>query len=135
MGTAQVSGAGENSMTVKCLDNEVLLKIKQERSEAFLLKLIDLFLKDGPMRIQEAWDGGKAKDMKKAALASHILRCLAENIGAVSIRDLSAAAEKAASSGAATSIFLSHILFDLEIAFAETRACLLIARQGMTESP
>lgn len=135
MEQAPETGAGENSMTVKCLDADVLMKIKQERSEAFLLKLIDLFLKDGPMRIQEAWDGGKAKDMKKAALASHILRCLAENIGAVSIRDLSAAAEKAASGGAATSIFLSHILFDLEIAFAETRACLLITRQGMSENP
>lgn len=120
-------------MSVKCLDSDVLTKIKQERSEAFLVKLIDLFLKDGPMRIQEAWDGGKAKDLKKAALSAHILRCLAENIGAVSIRDLAASAETAASGGKESALFLSHILFDLEIAFAETRACLLIARQGIAE--
>jgi hypothetical protein len=122
-------------MSAKCLDTDVLLKIKQQRSEAFLLKLIDLFLKDGPMRIQEAWDGGKAKDMKKVALAAHILRCLAENIGAVSIRDFAAAAETASSTGKETSIFLAHILFDLEIAYAETRSCLLIERQSMSERP
>jgi hypothetical protein len=122
-------------MSAKCLDADVLMKIKQERSEAFLLKLIDLFLKDGPMRIQEAWDGGKAKDLKKVALATHILRCLADNIGAVSIRDLAAAAETAATGGKEAALFLSHILFDLEIAYAETRSCLVIARQGMSERP
>ncbi|MDB5050617.1 MAG: hypothetical protein JWO30_3688 [Fibrobacteres bacterium] len=120
-------------MPAKCLDADVLSKIKQERSEAFLVKLIDLFLKDGPMRIQEAWDGGKAKDFKKAALSAHILRCLAENIGALSIRDLAASAEISASGGKESAIFLSNILFDLEIAFAETRACLLITRQGISE--
>lgn len=119
-------------MTVKCLDADVLTKIKQQRSEAFLVKLIDLFLKDGPVRIQEAWEGGKAKDPKKVALSVHILRCLAENIGAVSMRDLAGAAETAAVGGKETSMFLAHILFDLEIAFAETRSCLLIARQGMS---
>ncbi|HKP96531.1 MAG TPA: Hpt domain-containing protein [Fibrobacteria bacterium] len=122
-------------MPAKCLDAGVLSKIKQERSEAFLIKLIDLFLKDGPMRIQEAWDGGRTKDLKKVALAAHILRCLAENIGAVSIRDLAATAESAASGGKEAAVFLSHILFDLEIAFADTRACLLIARQGIAENP
>ncbi|MDB5106774.1 MAG: hypothetical protein JWP91_4463 [Fibrobacteres bacterium] len=120
-------------MSSKCLDADVLTRIKQQRSEAFLMKLIDLFLKDGPMRIQEAWDAGKAKDLKKVALSSHILRCLADNIGALSIRDLAAAAE-IASSGKESSVYLSHILFDLDIAFAETRSCLLIARQGMSEN-
>ncbi|GEM_PF-3485017 len=122
-------------MSAKCLDADVLMKIKQERSAAFLLKLIDLFLKDGPMRIQEAWDGGKSKDMKKVALSTHILRCLAENIGALCIRDLAAAAETASTGGKETALFLTNILFDLEIAFAETRSCLLIARQEMSERP
>lgn len=122
-------------MAAKCIDADVLDKIKQQRSEAFLVRLIDLFLKDGPMRIQEAWDGGKAKDWKKISLAAHILRCLAENIGALSIRDLAAAAETASTGNRDTAIFLTHILYDLEIAFAETRSCLLIARQGMSDAP
>jgi hypothetical protein len=121
-------------MSVKCLDAGVLTKIKRERSEAFLIKLIDLFLKEGPMRIQEAWDAGKAKDMRKLAVAAHILRCLAENIGALTIRDLAAAAENLSSGGKEPALFLANILFDLEIAFAETRSCLLIARDGISEN-
>ena len=120
-------------MPVKCLDPDVLAKIRQERSEAYLIKLIDMFLKEAPMRIQEAWDGGKAGDYKKAALSAHILRCLAENIGAISIRDLAGNSETAASGGKEATLGVSQILFDLEIAFAETRACLLIARQGISE--
>ena len=122
-------------MAPKCLDAGVLDKIKQERSEAFLVRLIDLFLKEGPMRIQEAWDGGKAKDWKKVALAAHILRCLADNIGALSIRDLAAAAENATTGNRESLVYLTHILFDLDVAFAETRSCLLIARDGMREAP
>jgi hypothetical protein len=121
-------------MTAKCLDAEVLDKIKRQRSEAFLIRLIDLFLKDGPMRIDEAWEAGKAKDWKKVALSAHILRCLAENIGALSIRDLAAAAENATTGNRETLVYLTHILFDLDIAYAETRSCLLIAREGMREA-
>jgi hypothetical protein len=116
----------------KCLDVVLLDKIKTQRSESFLIRLIDLFLKDAPMRIEESWEGGKAKDLRKVAVACHILRCLAENIGAVNIRDLAAAAETAAEGGRESSIFLAHILFDLEIAFAETRTCLLEAKLKMS---
>jgi hypothetical protein len=122
-------------MPVKCLDADVLSRIKQERSEAYLIKLIDMFLKEAPVRLQETWESGKAGNFKQTALASHILRCLAENLGALSIRDLAAAAESAASGPKETTHSVSRILFDLEIAFAETRACLLIARQGMAERP
>lgn len=121
-------------MTAKCLDEDVLTRIKRERSEAFLVKLIDLFLKDGATRIQEAWEAGRAQDRKKAAMSAHILKCLAENIGAVTIRDLAASVETASIGGKEAFTFLSHILFDLEIAFAETRSCLLIARQGISEA-
>src|SRR4051812_32342095 len=114
-------GGGKFMPAGKCLDAELLTKIKKQRSESYLVRLIDLFLKDGPMRIDEAWAGGKSKDMKKVGLASHILRCLAENIGAVSIRDLASAAETAAAGGKESAAFLPHILFDLEVAFAETR--------------
>jgi hypothetical protein len=116
----------------KCLDVLLLDKIKNQRSESFLIRLIDLFLKDAPMRIDEAWKAGKAKDYRKVVVASHILRCLAENIGAINIRDLAAAAEVSADGEHEASAFLGNILFDLEIAFAEVRICLLEAKQGMS---
>ncbi len=116
----------------KCLDEDLLQKIKSERSEAYLIRLIDLFLKDAPIRIEEAWMGGKAKDLRKVAVATHILRCLAENVGAITIRDLCSAAEASAEGGKEAAMFLSHILFDLEIAYVETRNCLMEAKHGMS---
>lgn len=121
-------------MAPECLDAEVLAQIKRRRSEAFLARLIDLFLQESPARIGEAWEGGKAKDWRKVELAAHILRCLAENMGARAIRDRAPAAEAACSGNRGTNVYLAHILFDLEIAFAETRFCLLIAREGLSRA-
>jgi HPt (histidine-containing phosphotransfer) domain-containing protein len=117
-------------MLPKCLDAEVLDRIKRQRSEAFLAGLIGLFLEEGPARLEEAWEGGKARDWRKAAVAAHILRCLADNIGALAVRDLAAEAEAACAADPAARAALARILFDLEIAFAETRSCLACARSG-----
>lgn len=122
-------------MAVKCLDAEVLARIKRQRSEAFLAGLIDLFLDESPGRIQEAWEGGKAGDRRKAAVAAHILGCLADNIGALAVRDLALAAESAACGSRGTAADLSRLLYEIEIAFAETRACLLSARSAPQEPP
>lgn len=118
--------------TGKCLDVVTLDKIKLQRSESFLLRLIDLFIKDAPMRIEEAWQAGKAKDLRKVAVAVHILKCLADNIGACHIRDLASLAEASAESGPEGSLHLSEILYELEIAYGETRSCLLEAKLGMS---
>jgi hypothetical protein len=113
-------------MTAKCLDAEVLDRIKRQRSEAFLEGLIGLFVAEAPKRIEEAWEGGKAGDRRKAGVAAHILRCLADNIGALAFRDLADAAEAECAVQGAPG--LGRILFGIEIAFADTRACLERAR-------
>lgn len=113
-------------MSPKCLDAEVLDRIKRQRSEAFLEGLIGLFLAEAPNRIQEAWEGGKAGDRRKAGVAAHILRCLADNIGALAFRDLADEAEAACAAKSPSR--LGPILFEIEIAFADTRACLERAR-------
>lgn len=115
-------------MTPKCLDAEVLARIKRQRSEAFLAGLIELFLEEGPARLQEAWAGGKSRDWRKTAVAAHILRCLADNIGALAVRDLASEAEQACVGNPGKDAALARLLFDLEIAFAETRSCLASAR-------
>lgn len=115
-------------MAHKCLDAEVLDRIKRQRSEAFLAGLIELFLEEGPARLQEAWLGGKSRDWRKTAVAAHILRCLADNIGAVAVRDLASAAEMACLGKPGADPALARLLYDLEIAFAETRSCLASAR-------
>ena len=112
----------------ECLDAEVLARIKRQRSEAFLAGLIGLFLEEGPARLREAWDGGKSRDWRRASVATHILCCLADNIGALAVRDLAIQAEAACAVKSGAVSDLSRILFDLEIAFAETRSCLDCAR-------
>jgi hypothetical protein len=119
-------------MTPKCLDAEVLARIRKQRSEAFLAGLIGLFLEEGPARLQEAWEGGKSRDWRKTSVAAHILRCLADNIGALAVRDLAAEAELACVGSPGSGPALSQLLFDLEIALAETRSCLARARAGLS---
>lgn len=114
----------------KCLDAEVLARIKRQRSEAFLDGLIELFLEEGPARMAEAWEGGKSRNWRRTAVAMHIVRCLADNIGALAVRDLATEAEIACVRNPGGDATLARLMFELEIAFAETRSCLASARSG-----
>src|SRR5262245_59407392 len=64
------------------LNDEALTNIRKTKSRAYLVRLIDLFLKDGSERIEEAWISGKAGDLRQVAMAVHTLGCLADNLGA-----------------------------------------------------
>src|SRR6185369_2670706 len=101
----------------KCLDAEVLARIKRQRSEAFLDGLIELFLEEGPARLTEAWEGGKSRNWRRTAVAMHIVRCLADNIGAVAVRDLATEAEIACVRNPGGDATLARLMFELEIAF------------------
>jgi hypothetical protein len=116
-----------------CLDEETLSRIREDRSDAFLRRIIDLFLREAPPRLEEAWGDARAGDLRRLATGLHTLHCLAGNVGALAMGELTACAEEAAESGRPAAASLSRILFDLEIAFAETRACLLRAREGLSE--
>ncbi len=115
--------AGGNS-----LDENVLARVRRQRSEGFVIRLIDLFLREAPPRLEEAWAGGREGDPRKVALSAHTLACLAGNVGAVEVRRLAAAAEEAAGSGRAGEESLPRLLFDLEVALAEALSCLRAAR-------
>lgn len=115
--------AGGNS-----LDENVLARVRRQRSEGFVIRLIDLFLREAPPRLEEAWAGGRGGDPRKLALAAHTLACLAGNVGAVEVRRLAAAAEEAAGRGRAGEESLPRLLFDLEVALAEAASCLRAAR-------
>lgn len=112
----------------RSLDENVLARIRSRRSESFLARLIDLFLREAPPRLEQAWLGGRVGDARAVALAAHTLACLAGNVGAVEVGRLAAAAEAAAEGGSAGAARLSAILFDLEVALAEACSCLRAAR-------
>lgn len=125
------------------LDPSVLARLRAGRSEAFLDGVVGLFLREAPPRLEEAWSGGRSGDARRAARAAHVLACLAGNVGALAVQDLASAAESAADHAAAIRVCgdnsagnsrdsggaaLPEILFDLEIALAEARSCLLAVR-------
>lgn len=110
------------------LDESVLSRIRRQRSESFLARLIDMFLREAPPRLAEAWACGRAGEARKLALAAHTLACLAGNVGAVEVRRLAAAAEEAAEGGRAGRERLPRLLFDLEVALAEAVSCLRAVR-------
>ena len=114
------------------LDQSVLSRIRKEHSDGYLVKVIDLFLREAPPRIDLAWQGGRSGDARKTAVAAHAVGCLAGNVGALWVRGLAADAEKAAAGGREGAARLPAILFDLEVAFAEARSCLLDAKQGIS---
>lgn len=110
------------------LDPSVLARIRARHSDRYLAQVIDLFLREAPPRIDIAWREGPSGDARKIAVAAHAVGCLAGNVGAIWVRGLAADAEKAAAGGREGAARLPAILFDLEIAFAEARSCLLDAR-------
>ena len=112
----------------KSLDENVLARIRGQRSESFLIRLIDLFLREAPPRLDEAWACGRAGDMRRLALAAHTLACLAGNVGAVEVRRLATAAEEAAEGGRAGAERMPALLFELEVALCEALSCLRAAR-------
>lgn len=118
-----------------CVDQAVLLGIRRRRSDGYLIRLIDLLLAEAPARLEEAWLGGRTGDARRTAMAAYTLGCLAGNVGAVALRSLAGQAEAAAAGGKEGADRLPGILFDLEVAWAETRWCLLNARQGLPGAP
>jgi HPt (histidine-containing phosphotransfer) domain-containing protein len=130
----------------RSLDENILSRIRRQSSESFLIRLIDLFLREAPPRLEEAWAGGGAGDFGKVAMAAHTLACLAGNVGAVEVRRLAAAAEEAASrgsvsrrgrgggGGSAGADRLPALLFDLEVALAEACSCLEAIRAARPDS-
>jgi HPt (histidine-containing phosphotransfer) domain-containing protein len=104
---------------------------RRRKSDSFLRRSGDLFLREAPARVEALWAAGKSKDYQGVAIAAHTLACLASNIEATVLAGLSTAAEKAAESGKREAEKLPDIFFDLDIAYAEARAGL----QRMPEIP
>lgn len=100
------------------------------KGDAYLRQCADLFLREAPRRVEDLWAAGEARQWRSAAVTAHALGCLAANVEARELRELAARAERAAGQGNRAVTVLPKILFDLEVAFAETRASLRRAGEG-----
>lgn len=103
-----------------CVDDAALAKLRDLGGPEFLVKLIDVFLKNVPERIGAARAGERAGDLEAVEQAAHALKSSAGNLGAARLRDLAARIEDLAE--ARGSEGLSALLDELETAFAAVRA-------------
>jgi hypothetical protein len=95
---------------------------RKRKSQEFLSRSADLFLREAPARVEELWVAGKARQMGRVAVAAHTLACLAENLDADQLQGLAVAAERAAGGDELSVAQLPEILYGLEIAYTEVRA-------------
>ncbi len=106
----------------RCLNPDILETLRREKSDAFALAVVEMFLGDGPVRMGAAWRHARTHSWKEVALSAHILACLAQNIGAEGVREVALRVESMASGEEEA---LGQGLFDLEMALVETRLCLV----------
>jgi HPt (histidine-containing phosphotransfer) domain-containing protein len=110
------------------LEGDARARPRKRKSEDFMKRAADIFLHEAPTRVEELWAAGRSKDYRLVAIAAHTLRCLAGNVDAAALWDLSLEAERAAEAAAAAAAKgandgkLPDILFEMEIAYAETCA-------------
>jgi hypothetical protein len=101
------------------------------RSDGLRPRIIDLYLREAPPRLEAAWAAGRIGDFRAVAVAAHTLGCLAVNVGADGVRGLALRLESAAESGGRCAPRISALLYDLEIAHAEARLRLAEARRSL----
>lgn len=95
---------------------------RKRKSEDFLRRSVDIFLREAPARVEELWAAGREENLQGVRIAAHTLKCLAGNFDATSLERLADAAESAAAGDKLEAARLNRILYDLEIAYEETRA-------------
>jgi hypothetical protein len=96
-----------------------------------LLRIIDLYLREAPPRLEAAWAAGRRRDARSVAVAAHTLGCLAGNVGAGGVMDAARSLEAAAETGSGGAGRIPVLLYDLEIAHAEARIRLMEARRAL----
>ncbi|MBK8980455.1 MAG: Hpt domain-containing protein [Planctomycetes bacterium] len=78
-------------MTDPAIDMDIvqeLLDISGEDDPELLVDLIDMFLEDGPLKVQTILEGLAAGDLDAVERAAHALKSSAGNLGASYVQDL-----------------------------------------------
>jgi HPt (histidine-containing phosphotransfer) domain-containing protein len=65
-----------------------LLDLCDPEDRAFLTELVGIFLRDAPVRIEQACEAARTADFDRVERAAHALRGSAGNLGAIVLQDL-----------------------------------------------
>lgn len=92
-------GKGSDMKSVKSIDKSALVNLYNIGGKDFLLKMIDNFMAQSPVRVQSARKNLEAADLKAIHLIAHSLKASSANIGAVKVLEVAERLEEMASIG------------------------------------
>jgi HPt (histidine-containing phosphotransfer) domain-containing protein len=78
------------------VDAEVLARLATSIGARALAEVLDLFLSNGPQRIEEARDGAEQGDLESATVALHSLKSSAGMLGAARLERIARSLEQVA---------------------------------------
>jgi HPt (histidine-containing phosphotransfer) domain-containing protein len=97
---------------MQTLDKSALVNLYNIGGKEFLLRMIDSFLANTPVRIRAAHDHIKRKDWKAVHLVAHSLKASAANVGTTQVHELSERIEEMASLGLERDLEEALVLMD-----------------------
>ena len=109
------------------LESEAIARLRRLGGDAFVQKMIDIYLDFVPAKIAAARAGMLSGDLKAVADAVHPLKSSSGGIGAGLLFDLTARIEKLAMKK--QSATLPELMDELDAAFAQVRSRLEAVRQ------
>jgi HPt (histidine-containing phosphotransfer) domain-containing protein len=109
-------------MSVKSLDKTALVNLYNIGGKDFLLRMIDNFLAQGPVRLENVRKNYASGDIKAIHLIAHSLKASSANLGAAKVQELAEKLEEMASIGLREHI--PETLTKLEETLAEANQCL-----------
>lgn len=113
---------GEEMKSVKSLDKTALVNLYNIGGKDFLLRMIDNYLAQSPVRLQSARKNLASGDLKSLHLIAHSLKASSANLGAAKVQDLAEKLEEMASIGLREHI--PEALDRLDETVAEANQCL-----------
>ncbi|TVP73838.1 MAG: Hpt domain-containing protein [Gemmatimonadales bacterium] len=118
----------ETEGTGVLLDPAAFVRLREWGGDELLQKMIELFLKNAPQRMEEVRQGMASGDVDAVERGSHSLKSSAGNLGAEALRLGAARVEALAEDGTLVGDPLRQAVKELESAWGRTEAALREAR-------
>lgn len=119
--------------SVKSLDKTALVNLYNIGGKDFLLRMIDNYLLQSPMRLESARAKVATGDLKSLHLIAHSLKASSANLGAAKVQGMAERLEEMASIGPRERI--PEVLETLERVVVEANECLRSERSLWDLSP
>ena len=113
------------------IDPLALDRLREWGGDKLLGQMVKLFLENAEVRMEQIRGGVRDTDANLSEQGSHSLKSSAANVGAESVRRISAEIEDASSRGDSAAV--AQLLPELETAYSQARAALEAMKGELTE--